>query len=136
MIVATLPPKSHFDTMGCSNESIGERQGRLLRPPRLMTADMPLVNLSTSPIQQGNCAIEMVLSSAWANDRGTAIWVAVNHGKVAVNITARLRTDDAKIEVRHHEIATASGWRRFRPGWTEVELSQRVPALSGVVVEI
>ena len=97
---------------------------------------MPLVNLSTSPIQQGNCTVDMVLSSAWADDRGTAIWVAVNHGKIAANLTVRLRVDDAAIELRHHEIVAPLGWRESRPSWHEVELSRVVPALSGVVVHV
>jgi|EP01044_Picomonas_judraskeda_P028894 hypothetical protein len=97
---------------------------------------MPLVNLSASPIQQGRCAVEMVLSSAWADDRGAAIWVAVNHGKIAANVSVRLRVDDAKIEVRHHEVVAPLGWREPRPGWREVELSRVVPALGGVVVPV
>ena len=101
-----------------------------------MSGHMPLVNLSASPIQQGNCAVEMVLSSAWADDRGTAIWVAVNHGKIAANMTVRLRVDDAEIAVRNHEIANGSGWRRVRPGWHEVELSRMVPPLSGLGVDL
>ena len=77
----------------------------------------------------------MVLSAAWADHHGTAIWISVNHGKTPAKVTVRLRVDDARIEVLHHETVAASGWRGSRPGWRELELSRVVP-LSGIVVQL
>ena len=117
--------------------------GRLLRPPRVVAASagadaphMPRLNLTGSAIQQGSCMVDMVVSSAWANGAGEAIWLGVNHGKTAVQVTVRLRVDDARVVLRSHRPLPASGgWQRLH-GVREVEVTRLVPALAGVVVEL
>ena len=75
--------------------------------------------------------------SAWAADDGRAIWLGVNHGKTAVNVTVRLRVDDAQIALRFHKPlpAQGQGWESLH-GVKEVEVVRLVPALSADVVEL
>jgi hypothetical protein len=65
------------------------------------------------------------------------MWLAVNHGQVPVNVTVRLRVDDAGIVVRHHTAThTTRGWHKLHAHVRQVEVSRMVPALGGVAVQL
>ena len=67
-------------------------KGRLLRAPTLAPGHMaPVHNLTGSAIQHGTCVQPVVEMSAWADDAGTAIFLAVNTGEVALNVSAQIR---------------------------------------------
>lgn len=61
----------------------------------------------------------------------------MNHGKTAVNVTVRVRVDDAQIALRFHKSlpAKGNGWESLH-GVNEVELARLVPPLSADVVEL